>query len=264
MDQPQPQAQLHRHYLHFSELPTSVRVLYTGALLILGIGYLFALIYLFHTTAGRDGKPGLTYEDVVIVYSGSGKSSRLEAALRGPMSAMLPPEELSKLVGWAQKGADREAYDTDIKRIFEQRCLACHDGGNPHLSNLSSFEGVKKLTEQDTGTDVFTLVRVSHIHMFGMTFIFFLMGLIFGHAYVRPIWLKSTIMALPFLAIAMDVASWYLIKVYHPFALMTMGAGAIMGLSFAIMWVLSMYQIWFSRVPAAVKLRREIERPSAD
>jgi hypothetical protein len=264
MDQPQPQAQLHRHYLHFSELPTSVRVLYTGALLILGIGYLFALIYLFHTTAGRDGKPGLTYEDVVIVYSGSGKSSRLEAALRGPMSAMLPPEELSKLVGWAQKGADREAYDTDIKRIFEQRCMACHDGGNPHLSNLSSYEGVKKLTEQDTGTDVFTLVRVSHIHMFGMTFIFFLMGLIFGHAYVRPIWLKSTIMALPFLAIAMDVASWYLIKVYHPFALMTMGAGAIMGLSFAIMWVLSMYQIWFSRVPTAVKLRREIERPSAD
>jgi hypothetical protein len=241
-----------------------VRVLYTGALLILGIGYLFALIYLFHTTAGRDGKPGLTYEDVVIVYSGSGKSSRLEAALRGPMSAMLPPEELSKLVGWAQKGADREAYDTDIKRIFEQRCMACHDGGNPHLSNLSSYEGVKKLTEQDTGTDVFTLVRVSHIHMFGMTFIFFLMGLIFGHAYVRPIWLKSTIMALPFLAIAMDVASWYLIKVYHPFALMTMGAGAIMGLSFAIMWVLSMYQIWFSRVPTAVKLRREIERPSAD
>ncbi len=264
MDQPQPQAQLHPHYLHFSELPTSVRVLYTGALLILGIGYLFALIYLFHTTAGRDGKPGLTYEDVVIVYSGSGKSSRLEAALRGPMSAMLPPEELSKLVGWAQKGADREAYDTDIKRIFEQRCLACHDGGNPHLSNLSSYEGVKKLTEQDTGTDVFTLVRVSHIHMFGMTFIFFLMGLIFGHAYVRPIWLKSTIMALPFLAIAMDVASWYLIKVYHPFALMTMGAGAIMGLSFATMWVLSMYQIWFSRVPTAVKLRREIERPSAD
>ena len=260
MDQPQ----LHPNYLHFSELPTSIRVLYTGALLILGIGYLFAVIYLFHTTAGRDGKPGLSYEDVVIVYSGSGKSSRLEAALRGPMSAMLPPEELNKLVGWAQKGADREAYDTDIKRTFEQRCLACHDGGNPHLSNLSSFEGVKKLTEQDTGTDVFTLVRVSHIHMFGMTFIFFLMGLIFGHAYMRPIWLKSTVVALPFLAIAMDVASWYLIKLFQPFALMTMGAGAIMGLSFAFMWVVSMYQIWFSRVPRAVKQRREIERPSAD
>jgi hypothetical protein len=198
------------------------------------------------------------------VYSGSGKSSRLEAALRGPMSAMLPPDELNKLVGWAQKGADRDAYDTDINRTFEQRCLACHDGSNPHLSNLGNYESVKKTTEQDTGTDVFTLVRVSHIHMFGMTFIFFLMGLIFGHAYMRPIWLKSTVVALPFLAIAMDVASWYLIKVFQPFALMTMGAGAIMGLSFAFMWLVSMYQIWFSRVPGAVKQRREIERPSAD
>lgn len=260
MDQPQ----LHPNYLHFSELPTSMRVVYTAALLILGIGYLFAVIYLFHTTAGRDGKAGLSYEDVVIVYSGSGKSSRLEAALRGPMSTMLPPEELDKLVGWTQKGADREAYDTDIKRTLEQRCVACHDGGNPHLSNLSNYEGVKKTTEMDTGTDVFTLVRVSHIHMFGMTFIFFLMGLIFGHAYMRPIWLKSTVVALPFLAIAMDVASWYLIKVFQPFALMTMGAGAIMGLSFAFMWLVSMYQIWFSRVPRAVKQRREIERPSAD
>lgn len=260
MDQPQ----LHPNYLHFSELPTSMRVVYTAALLILGIGYLFAVIYLFHTTAGRDGKAGLSYEDVVIVYSGSGKSSRLEAALRGPMSTMLPPEELDKLVGWTQKGADREAYDTDIKRTLEQRCVACHDGGNPHLSNLSNYEGVKKTTEMDTGTDVFTLVRVSHIHMFGMTFIFFLMGLIFGHAYMRPIWLKSTVVALPFLAIAMDVASWYLIKVFQPFALMTMGAGAIMGLSFAFMWLVSMYQIWLSRVPTAVKQRREIERPSAD
>jgi hypothetical protein len=260
MDQPQ----LHRHYLHFSELPNSVRVLYTGALLILGIGYLFALIYLYHQNSGRDGKPGLSYDDVVIAYSGSGKSSRLEAALRGPMSSMLPPEDLNKLVGWAQKGADREVYDTDLKRTFEQRCLACHDGSNPHLSNLSSYDGVKKTTEMDTGTDVFTLVRVSHIHMFGMSFIFFLMGLIFGHAYLRPIWLKSTIMALPFLAIAMDVASWYLTKIYHPFALMTMGAGGIMGLTFAVMWLVSMYQIWFSRVPMAVKLRREIELPGAD
>jgi hypothetical protein len=256
--------ELHRHYLHFSELPTSVRVLYTSALLILGIGYLFALIYIYHSNAGRDGKPGLSYDDVVIAYSGSGKSSRLESALRGPMSAMLPAEETNKIVEWAQKGADRTVYESEIKRTFEQRCLSCHDGGNPHLSNLGNYESVKKTTEQDTGTDVFTLVRVSHIHMFGMTFIFFLMGLIFGHAFLRPIWLKSTIMALPFLAIALDVASWYLTKIYHPFALMTMGAGALMGISFVFMWVVSMYQIWFSRVPAAVKARREIERPSDD
>lgn len=260
MDQPA----LHRHYLHFSELPTSVRILYTCALLILGMGYLFALIYLYHTYAGRDGKPGLSYEDVVIAYSGSGKSSRLESALRGPMSSMLPPDELNAIVGWVQKGADREAYESAIKRMLDQRCLTCHDGSNPHLSNLSNYDTVKKTTEMDTGTDVFTLVRVSHIHMFGITFIFFLVGLIFSHAYLRPVWMKSVIMALPFIAITLDVASWYLTKVYHPFALVTMAAGGLMGMCFTLQWGVSMYQMWFSRTPTAVALRREVDLPAGD
>jgi hypothetical protein len=35
---------LHRLYRHFSELPYSIRVLYTATLLILGTAYLFAMI----------------------------------------------------------------------------------------------------------------------------------------------------------------------------------------------------------------------------
>ena len=73
---------LHRHYLHFSELPTSMRVMYTAVLLVLGLAYMFAAIYLFHTYSGRDGNPkDMSYDDLVIAYSGSGKGSRLEAAL---------------------------------------------------------------------------------------------------------------------------------------------------------------------------------------
>ena len=255
---------LHRHYLHFSELPSSVRVLYTAALLILGMGYLFALIYIYHQYEGRDGKPGLSYEDVVVAFSGSGKSSRLESALQGPMSHMLPPEELNAMVKWTQEGAGREIYEKDVKKVFEQRCMTCHDGSNPHLSNLGNFEGVKKTTEMDTGTDIFTLVRVSHIHMFGISFIFFFVGLIFSHAYVRPVWLKGLIVALPFVAIALDVSSWYFTKVFHPFAIVTMISGAIMGASFAAMWCISMYQMWISRVPQAVKMRREVVIPVAE
>ena len=131
-------------------------------------------------------------------------------------------------------------------------CLSCHDGSNPHLPNLSNYDGLKKVTEQDTGTDVFTLVRVSHIHLFGITFIFFLVGLIFSHAYVRPIWLKCVVMAMPFICLFIDVISWYLVKIYHPFALVTMGSGGLMGASFAFMWCVSIYQMWFSRTPQAV------------
>jgi hypothetical protein len=247
---------LHRHYLHYSELPLSMRVLYTAALLILGLGYIFGLIYVFHTYAGRDGNPSsLSYEDMVIAYSGTGKGSRLEAALRGPMSNMLPPEELSPIITWVQEGADKAKYEAGIRPTIDKRCMTCHDGSNPHLVNLGGYDNIKKVTEQDTGTDVFTLVRVSHIHLFGLTFIFFLVGLIFSHAYLRPIWFKCAVVGLPYLALTLDVSSWYFTKLFHPFAMVTIAAGGVMGLCFAFMWVVSMYQMWFSGTPEAVATR---------
>ena len=135
--------------------------------------------------------------------------------------------------------------------------MSCHDGSNPHLANLAGYDNLLKVTEQDTGADIFTLVRVSHIHLFGISFIFFIMGLIFSHAYVRPVWFKCAVVALPFLAVITDVSSWYFTKLYHPFAWVVMFAGATMGLCFAFMWVVSMYQMWFSRVPSPVANRDE-------
>jgi hypothetical protein len=241
---------LHPGYLHFSQLPYSLRVVYTAALCILGLGYLFALVYLFHTFAGKDGDPkSVSYEDMVITYSGSGKDSRLESALRGSMSVMLPKDELGVITSWVQKGADRAAYESQIRPLMDTRCMACHDGSNPHLVNLNGYDNVKKATEKDTGTPLFTLVRVSHIHLFGLTFIFFLVGTIFSHAYLRPVWLKLVIVGLPFLSIAVDIFSWYITKYYHPFAWVVMASGGVTGMCFGFMWVVSVWQMWFGRAP---------------
>jgi len=252
---------LHKLYHHYSELPISMRIVYTAALCILGMGYLFGMLYLVHVYSGRDGNSKtLSYEDLVIAYSGSGKGSKLESALRGPMSSMLPVEEASALVSWAQQGAERNTYETFIRPTIEKRCMSCHDGSNPHLANLGGYDNIKKVTEQDTGTGFFTLVRVSHIHLFGMTFIFFIVGTIFSHAYVRPLWFKYLIMGLPLGAEAIDISSWYLVKIYHPFAWVTMAAGALMGVSFAMMWFISMYQMWIGKIPAAVLQRGEQDK----
>ncbi len=250
------EVQLHPRYLHFKELPLSLRFLYTAVLCVLGLGYLFALIYLFHTYAGKDGDPSsLSYEDMVIAYSGTGKDSKLESALRGAMSVMLPKDELTHIIAWVQKGAEKPAFEKEIRPILEKRCLSCHDGSNPHLPNLNGYDNVKKVTEKDTGTEVFTLVRVSHIHLFGITFIFFLLGTIFSHAYVRPVWVKCAVIALPFLALVIDVASWYVTKIFHPFAWVVMAGGAVYGMCFAFMWVVSMWQMWIGKTPKHVAER---------
>ena len=252
---------VHRLYNHYSELPKSLCVLYTAVLLVLGLAYLFAGIYLVHTYSGKDGDPmTLSYEDIVIAYSGSAKGSRIEGALRGSMSAMLPFEEKNTLLDWAKEGTDRTKFESGIRPIVDKRCMACHDGSNPNLPNLNGYDNLVKVTEHDTGTALFTLVRVSHIHLFGLTMVFFLVGMIFSHAYVRPVWFKCTVMAMPFICLVLDISSWYFTKLYNPFAGVVMIAGGVMGLSFTYMWVVSMYQMWFARVPTAVTGRKAQDR----
>ena len=237
---------------HFSALPLGLKPLYTWTIVVLGTGYLFAMIHVFESHAGRDGNPMLSVQDLIIAYSGSKSDTTMEAALKGPMSSMLPSEEKNEIIAWIRNGAEQKDF-SKIEAIVENRCSSCHDGRNPHIPNLSSYEKVLKTAEFDTGMDIFTLVRVSHIHLFGITFIFFLMGTIFCHAYVRPKWLKCAIIGLPFLSILFDIASWYLTKLYAPFAYVVLGSGGIMGMCFAAQALISFYQMWWYKLPEGVE-----------
>lgn len=248
-------AQIHRMFFHYSEFPFSMRALFTGTFLVLGIGYLFAMLHIYNSHAGRDGQPGISVEDLAIAYSGSKEDSRLEAALKGPMAEMLPLDEKALIGTWVRSGAKQDMYDNQVAPVIEKRCVTCHDGSNPHIANLDGFKNMSGFAELDTGADIFTLVRVSHIHLFGLTFIFFIVGWMFSHAFVRPVWFKATITAAPFGAIILDIASWYLTKLYTPFAWFVLISGAVLGACFAYMWVVSMYQIWFP------KFSREAEMP---
>lgn len=240
---------VHRLYRHFRELPPTMRTLFTGTLLVVGLGYLFAAIYVFAAHSGADGRPGLWVEDIKITYGGSAEVTPMERALRGPMSGMLPAREMEAVLEWVDAGARKRDFEAHIEGIFETACLSCHDGSNPHLSNLDGYDNVALLVAQDTGADLYTLVRVSHIHFFGLTFIFFIVGFIFSHAYVRPVWLKHLVIALPFLGVILDVLGWYVTKVFSPFAWVVLVAGFINGIAFAFMWAVSMYQMWLYRLP---------------
>lgn len=232
-----------------------MRTLFTGALLVVGLGYLFAAIYVFAAHSGADGAPGLSVDDIKITYSGSKETTPLEKALSGSMAGMLPQRDLQAIIEWIRNGAKERDFEQGIEEIIEINCLSCHDGSNPHLNNLDGFENLSETVGKDTGTDMYTLVRVSHIHLFGLTFIFFIVGFIFSHAYVRPRWLKHLLIIAPFAGVIADVLGWYVTKVYAPFAWVVLIAGFINGFSFAAMWCVSMYQMWLYRLPSEVKSR---------
>jgi hypothetical protein len=238
-----------RNFFHFSALPLSMRLVYTMTLLVLGTGYLFAMLQVYYTHADLDGKPGISAEDLRIAYRGHAGDTRLEAALKGPMSGMLPAEERLVIFAWVGKGAAEDGYNKDVKPILESRCLVCHNGSDPHRPKFTSYEDISKVVTKDTGMTIPSLVRISHIHLFGMTFIFFLVSSIFAHAYMRPLWVKCVVIVLPFLSIIVDIFSWYLTKLYPGFAWVVIGSGGVMALSFMVQWVVSIYQMWFYKLP---------------
>ena len=219
-------------------------------LVTLGVGYIFALIQIYVTHAGLDGKPGLSVKDIQIAYRGNRSGTRLETALKGPMSGMAPAEEAGRIIDWIHAGANKATFAEVVEPILKARCQKCHNGATAGIPNLMSYEAVHAVARVDTGVSIGTLVRVSHIHLFGITFIFGFLGLIFSHSYIRTPYVKSILIAIPFLSIIIDIGSWWLTKVADPFGYVVIFGGALMALSFAAQWIISFYQLWFFRCPS--------------
>src|SRR5690606_19109107 len=94
------------------------------------------------------------------------------------------------------------------------------------------------------GASISSLTRVSHIHLFGISFIFFFMGLIFSFAIGIPRWLKILAIAFPFGFLILDVLSWWLTKWIPGFAWLTIIGGIGYSLASTFMWFTSMYQMF--------------------
>jgi uncharacterized membrane protein len=60
----------------------------------------------------------------------------------------------------------------EIQPIILKRCASCHTS-IPALPNLTKFEVIKGLAITDGAVDISSLTRISHIHLFGIAFIFF-------------------------------------------------------------------------------------------
>ena len=106
-------------FLHYSELPLSMRTLFTATLIVLGIGYLFAMIQIYEVDAGRDGKPGLSAEDIAIAYSGNRTATRWRRLCPGRCRGCCRRRRRAAIIGWVHHGLDKSEYDAQIKPIID-------------------------------------------------------------------------------------------------------------------------------------------------
>ena len=190
-----------------------------------------------------DGKWGLSVNDIVYSYYGDRNHSKLESMLNGQMKGMAPDNVRADIIAWVHKGAPKGDWDKHFKDVFEQHCVACHSVV-PNIPNYKNFEEVQKVAATSQGATIESLTRVSHIHLFGISFIFFFMGLIFSFAVGVPKKLKIIAIAFPFGFLIVDVASWWLTKLSPNFAYFTIIGGIGYSLASTYMWCTSMYQMF--------------------
>src|SRR5262245_63944248 len=213
------------------DLPVTLRALFSSFLIVIGIGYLMALSYLFlvdiepHHQEGQGPVEGISEK-----YHGSTSGTRLEAALKGTMADKLTTEERDQVFQWIRVGATADGY-AKIEPILTQKCGICHSArsGLP-ISPLTSFEDVQKVTKTDTGLSLLQLAKVSHIHLFGISIMFVLTGAIFSLS-ATPVWFRVVVLVVPYVAIIMDIGYWCATKYYYAvFVYIVLVCGALLGL----------------------------------
>jgi hypothetical protein len=211
--------------------------------MVTGLGLLMAGAQIMLTHGMADGKFGLSVNDIVYSYYGNRTGTTLEAKLNGSMKMNAPPQERFTLIQWARDGAPKSEWEPKIKPIVDQYCAKCH-GKLAGIPDLPKYDVIKLFAKVDHGATEASMVRVAHIHLFGISFIFFFVGLIFSMSVGWNRWVKGVLIFIPFAFLVVDVASWWLTKWNPEFAWFVIIGGFGYSLASTIMIFTSLYQMW--------------------
>lgn len=233
-------------YIPLKDHDTPIKVLFTGYLCSVAVGYLFALIQILFTHGMADGKFGLSLDDIVYSYYGNRSGTVLENKLNGSMKQNASEKERFDIVQWVRDGADVKTYESSgVKKIIDERCVMCHNKEAGSIPDFTDVEVLKTLTTEDEGATFASLIRISHIHLFGISFIFMFVGVIFSFAQTPTMKYKCIAIGMPYAFLLVDILSWWLTKLSPMFAILVVLAGMGMAISFFFMWAVSILEMWF-------------------
>jgi len=225
-------------------LPIALRALFSSFLLMMGVGYVTALSYLFLVDVEPHQRMGMgLVAGISMKYHGTAGGTRLESAMMGMMADKINPDDRQRVMHWIHGGASEAGYDS-IKPIFDTNCVACHNPSSGlQVPPLTDFQEVRKVAEIDAGPSIAQLARVSHVHLFGISIIFLLTGAIFSLS-ETPTWLRISLVVVPYLSILADIGSWWITKFDPAFAVIVIIGGGVMGLALAAQILISLWEMW--------------------
>ena len=150
-------------WLNLPSLNLSVKSLFTGYLLAIGLGAILASAQILFTHGMADGELGLSIDDIVYSYHGDPTNSKIETKLNGSMRDKASSVDKIEIIKWVRSGAPENKWHSDIKAIFYNNCISCHST-IPGIPNFMRYENVKLVAKIDDGASTTSLTKISHIH----------------------------------------------------------------------------------------------------
>lgn len=224
----------------------ALKMLFSGYLITIGLGLLMSFAQILLTHGMADGELGLSVKDIVYSYYGNREGSKLESKLQGSMKIFASEAVKADLIEWTRAGSPRAQWDASIAAKVGENCVRCHSVV-PGIPDYTTYEGMRLVTQIDEGATVPTLARVSHIHLFGIAFIFFFVCMIFSMATGIPGTLKLAAIAAPYGFLVLDVFSWWATKYVPNAAYLTIVGGFGYSTASAFMILTSLWQMWFKK-----------------
>ena len=235
-----------------NQLSWSHKVIISLFVLMMGYSYLFALLNLQINTRQADGDTsglGLaTIRDIEVTYRGNRGESLLVNKIDGSMEQYLSNQEEKILITeWISQGRTEQGYQ-EIQYIFDENCVRCHPYDERPDYPLETYDQVYASAEPDMGPSIGKLARFTHYHAFGFSIFSFLLSMVFLLTSFRPA-IRLFGAVLPFVAMFIDITSWWLTRLISPiFAYTVYLGGMLMAVSLAIIIIGSIYDIWFSQI----------------
>jgi len=225
-------------------IPGSGKLAVTAVLILLGISYIFGFLNIYLAYSPIDREPGMSITDIQIAFYGAREQTRLEKSIDGSMREYFADDnEYQTVKDWIHAGGNEKDFET-VQSVFENSCVSCHSR-DVQVADvvLETYEDVESYLVQDTGKPLSRLVSLSHTHLFGIVTVLFILSLIFSFTLFSEK-VKMAVYAISYFAAIADVGVWWLAKLSPILAPLVILGGALLAVSFVLLIVLSLYDMW--------------------
>lgn len=242
--------------LRLRQLGLGARLGITGCVIAMAIGFVAAALHLYWHYEPRDGRPNLTLDDLRSAYHGLDAPSPLVESLKRGHPDGFPEGDRAALLTWLGSGKISENYDSlDMgdaapSEIIARSCLSCHarNAPTPAPPVLDYWDDVKKIAFPIKVEPVpIKIIAISaHTHALSMAPLTLAIGLL-AMSTAFPRRLTGGLLGLAGLALAVDLASWWLARLDDRWVYAIAGAGFAYNAACALMLMIVIIELWRPR-----------------